>query len=576
MSPRVESFEEWVEGCRIELACGLGDKLVDDCLWNVKKANELPSGKGLVYPAIIEAKRPVEEAMEARARLPVPLDASDYQIRMTAKKLADVALDFARIYHEPAFLRKQMEYFCLQNLIIPPKEKVKDMPAIKRMSCPKFWTRGIRKTLACYVELLEIKGGFVHKKAQLYVSDKSVERRVEQNKRNGEMMSNTLMRNETTGDEFTLAELSALSVSNKAIRRGELMARITGFERYAIKYKHVGVFMTITCPSRMHKWIDTGKNSVRLNKKYDGTSPKEANNYLVKMYAAVRAKLNRQKLGIYGFRIAEPHHDGCPHWHLLFFCEPQHEKAICDIFRDYALQDSPDEPGAQEHRIKIVKMDASKGSAAGYIAKYVAKNIDGLHVGKDLFGNDAMGTSLRVETWATTWGIRQFQQIGGAPIGVYREMRRLDPKTITEKCPAHIQMAFDAVNKRSDKPVSFMDFIEAMGGVFIGRKGKIQLEKELAHEFNQYGEEGYLKVVGVKTASIETYRLGIIPDMQRLVYWIFRSLRYVWTLVGFGGKATASSSPRTRVNNCTVSGVDKSEKFSILDENIWRPAYCYG
>ena len=39
----------------------------------------------------------------------------------------------------------------------------------------------------------------------------------------------------------------------------------------------------------------------------------------------------------------------------------------------YALQDSPNEPGALTHRVDFQPIDAGKGTAAGYIAKYVAK-----------------------------------------------------------------------------------------------------------------------------------------------------------------------------------------------------------
>ena len=36
----------------------------------------------------------------------------------------------------------------------------------------------------------------------------------------------------------------------------------------------------------------------------------------------------------------------------------------------------------------------------------------------DLYGNEAMTASQRVDAWASTWRVRQFQQIGGAPVTI--------------------------------------------------------------------------------------------------------------------------------------------------------------
>jgi len=82
----------------------------------------------------------------------------------------------------------------------------------------------------------------------------------------------------------------------------------------------------------------------------------------------------------------------------------------------------------------------TQGGAAGYMVKYVAKNVVGAPLGEDwqqldapgghqldMFNVDtgAVSGAQRVEAWAALWGIRQFQAIGQPPVTVWREMRRV-------------------------------------------------------------------------------------------------------------------------------------------------------
>ena len=405
-------------------------------------------------------------------------------------------------------LEEMTEEVKAHGYALPEGPDVTESGTVARFCDPLWWRRAIRKKQGREVEGVAIELGLVHKKRGTpYASNDTVTRRKSQKTRNRRMLEELLAVNEL-GDEFTLAELSDLSVSNPTIRRGELMTRIAGFEALANVAGHVAEFYTVTTPSRYHRKHSGGQD----NEKYDGSTPREAARYLGDLWALVRSALHRRMVKPYGFRVAEPHHDGTPHWHLLLFMPAEQRDTVRAILRKYALKDTPNEPGASLHRFKAEAIDPRRGSAAGYIAKYIAKNIDGFGLENEqqqhLFDHDPMGTAERVDAWASTWGIRQFQQIGGPPVTVWRELRRLDGEGGEVVGPARLS-ALEEARGAADRG-DWAGYCRAMGGVEAGRGQhpiKITRLQEINTEtgelpLNRYGEPAAGRVVGVEAGNV--------------------------------------------------------------------------
>jgi hypothetical protein len=481
-----------------------------------------------------------------------------------------------------------------------------DLDAIaKRARCPLWWRRHLRRLARTLREREGRMRGEMQR--QTYVTNDTLRAHIEGRARNAAILEATVIESED-GEELTLAQAAGASVSNRSIRRGELMTRIRGCEEWAEGRGMAGLFTTNTAPSRFHPQHFGGgrnhrhfgdesksrlKGKERRHGNYGPTQPNDApaaQAWLCATWARTRSELARVKHGrwacraegcergrakylfgvgvpVFGFRVAEPHHDGCPHWHMLLWTAREFLPDLRRVMRSQWLKDHPEEWGASEHRFKSETMRA--GGAAGYIAKYIAKNIDDPEAVHDGDGQDdewATGeqgrlfggaAAKRVEAWASTHFIRQFQAIGQPPVTVWRELRRIDAERAAGGSKA-VQLAHTAATRDIFRKADWRAYLEAQGGAMQGRRYAVRLLTEETETEGRYG------------MALADRPMGVV-DRQAPDAWIL-SNRREWKPRGtwaprvpagpalgvfLGGARVASRAlarPWTRVNNCTDDG----------------------
>ena len=250
---------------------------------------------------------------------------------------------------------------------------------------------------------------------------------------------------------------------------------------------------------------------------------------------------------------------------MLLFMRPSDRNKVISTLQHYALTDDKDElvrvPMAATTFTDITPrfdwkmIDPAKGDATGYLAKYIAKNIDGAYVGDDEEANTpADQGALHACAWASWWGIRTFQQIGGAPVGVWRELRRIsnakkNGELVGPPKPVLQDPRFEAARYAADNAI-FRCYLEAMGGALATRaEHPIKLAHLIEEQANRYGED-IKRLMGLHTA-----RLGI---KTRLQGWeVVPAGTYeaakaaggpAW---GVGVKTGDSPAPWSSDNNCT-------------------------
>lgn len=494
-----------------------------------------------------EANRWLLNIGSQAAKCLIPPDASDRDICDLAKQKAKEASSLLQTF-KGTNGRAALERSCRRNHIEPPPAKFDDGQAIARMTDEHWWRRQLRQIHSEQSENLAIALGYVHSKAGPYCSNEALSRRQQQNRRNRSTLEATELVSED-GEIMSLADIADSGLANKALRRAELMTRAKGYEEMALDLGHVGLFITLTCPARMHARLH---RSSQENPKHDASTPRIGHTYLQGNWERMRAKFERLGIRPYGLRIAEPHHDGTPHWHMLIFVDQARKAEAIAIMRDYALQESPNEQGASEHRFKVEEIRRERGSAVGYLVKYVCKNIDGEGLESDLEGVPANESAARAEAWARSHRVRQFQSFGVPQVSIWRELRRIPLENI-DGAPAAIKAAHDSAQKTEERQADFAGFLRACGGVGLKRSDYLlTVATEEKSIQGRYGLTTTARPVGV----------ALTHCSER----VFRSNRRTWTPF-HRAKTPETAPPWTCVNNCTHS----TDQRVTTNPPWWKP-----
>ncbi|AXD80692.1 replication endonuclease [Salmonella enterica subsp. enterica] len=373
--------------------------------------------------------------------------------------------------------------------------------SLARMLCADWWYRKLWQMRCEWREEQLRAVCLVNKKASPYVSYEAVIHKREQRRKSLEFFRSHELINED-GDTLDMEDVVNASNSNPAHRRNEMMACVKGLELIAEMRGDCAVFYTITCPSRFHATLNNG----RPNPKWTSATVRQSSDYLVDTFAAFRKAMHKTGLRWYGVRVAEPHHDGTVHWHLLCFMRKKDRRSITALLRKFAIREDREELGTNTGpRFKSELINPRKGTPTSYIAKYISKNIDGRGLAKEISketGRPLRDSAEHVSAWASLHRVQQFRFFGIPGRQAYRELRLLAGQAARVQgerkagAPVLDNPRLDAVLAAADAGC-FATYIMKQGGVLVPRKHHlVRTAYELNDEPSAYGDHG-IRIYGI-------------------------------------------------------------------------------
>jgi hypothetical protein len=259
-----------------------------------------------------------------------------------------------------------------------------------------------------------------------YCSDQTLAFRKQQQDITKETLSKIYVSRKHSDQLITLADLAM----NQELQKFNKLYHLTkNVELMADEAGLTGYFITFTAPANFHPNPLIGKRS------YDQANIRNAHTHIQNGWKLIRARLAKAGIPLstttfFGLRTVEMHQDGCAHWHLMIFTTPEN----FSVFNQHATEIFP---GYNQWKYEII--DKSKGNAASYIFKYIAKAVDSTqftheklkpdNLDSELFALDksVLTHAARVSAALKAQRIRQYQCFGlGNALTKYRLINKIE------------------------------------------------------------------------------------------------------------------------------------------------------
>lgn len=346
-----------------------------------------------------------------------------------------------------------------------------------------------------------------------YCSDQTLAFRKQQQDITKETLSKIYVSGKHSDQLITLADLAL----NQEMQKFNKLYHLTkNIELMADEAGLTGYFITFTAPANFHP------NPIKGKKSYDQVDVRNAHTHIQKGWKLIRARLAKAGIPLstttfFGLRTVEMHQDGCAHWHLMIFTTPENFSVFDNIANKIF-------PGYNQWKYEVI--DKSKGDAASYIFKYIAKAVDSSQFTHAKLKPDSLDSELfaldksvlthasRVSAALKAQRIRQYQCFGlGNALTKYRLINKIQEhvdtfaspsvKTILSACRMYND---GSRNKEGRNLVGFMNLVNNF-------TGHIALVKE--EYLNRFGETAK-RITGLE------FDCGYIYELPR--YDIYTSL----------------------------------------------------